>query len=720
MLSREDYLKGLNKIEDREEQLRYMNTYAWDIRRSYPRESLKIAGETKELATKLGDKKALAYSYRNSGTAYYLLSSYDYALTDLNQSLTLFGTTENQQAKASIIRTIGNIYHSIEENEKSIECYREALDITKAIDDLQGTSYNLGNIGYVYTKLKQYDKALEYMGQAYDIISDLNDGIGLADVMNNMGAAEYELGNKEKALELYERSLKTSVEISHVRGIASAYSNIAEYHLGENEVEVAITHFEKALTAAKGMGEKLLVYSVLKGLAEACEQIGKYKKALNYFKQYEELKSEVLSTGQKNTMEAVQAQFDLKQAETENEIYRLKNTELKTAYQEIEAQNKALERLSLVASKTENLIMITDAEGNLEWVNDSFVRLNQLTMEEVIAERGRNIRTISNNPEIGDIIDECMTTKKPIRYISLNITHYGERIWESSTLTPVYDDAGKLKNIIIIDSDVTQEKLAQEIIDQKNKDITDSINYARRIQDAILPDMYQMEKEFHDSFVFYKPRDVVSGDFYWYHKQGDYNIFAVADCTGHGVPGAFMSMIGNDYLTQIVTDHEVSSPAHALHMLDEKIRKALKQTGKEKETHDGMDIALCAYNPNEKRLQFSGAKNPLYIIRKGELIEHKGSIDSIGGNQIVGKKFEDYDVELEKGDNVYIFTDGYADQFGGPKNKKFMYKRFKQLLISICDLPFAEQEKTLESTLYDWMGDCEQVDDICVMGIKVK
>lgn len=267
----------------------------------------------------------------------------------------------------------------------------------------------------------------------------------------------------------------------------------------------------------------------------------------------------------------------------------------------------------------------------------------------------------------------------------------------------------------------------KEEIELKNKDITDSINYAQKIQEAILPSDLDIKKHLPENFVLFKPKDIVSGDFYWFSKKEDKAFIAAADCTGHGVPGAFMSMIGNSLLNEIVNDRGVDEPAKILQQLKEGVIKSLKQTGEAGKQKDGMDIALCAFDFKNNKLEFSGAYNPLIRIREGELEETRSDRMPIGiYSDDGGRKFTNYELEMKKGDMYYFFTDGYVDQFGGPKGKKFMGKRFKMLLKEIYQLPMKNQKQKLDEVVEGWksyvMADgstYEQMDDILVIGVKV-
>ena len=254
---------------------------------------------------------------------------------------------------------------------------------------------------------------------------------------------------------------------------------------------------------------------------------------------------------------------------------------------------------------------------------------------------------------------------------------------------------------------------------QKNKDILDSITYAKRIQTAILPNQSQISSSLKHSFVFFKPKDIVSGDFYWLEKVNGKILFAAADCTGHGVPGAFMSIIGHNGLNKIVREEGITTPSKILEKLDEFVSKTT-QGNDDMGVRDGMDIALIMVDYENMKLQFAGAFNPLYFIRNGELTITKGNKFPIGA--FVGEelqKFDNHEFDVKKGDTVYIFSDGYADQFGGDRGKKFKYRRFHDLLLEIHKEPMAKQREILNDTIVNWMGDLEQIDDILVIGVKI-
>ncbi|MBX2973669.1 MAG: SpoIIE family protein phosphatase [Flavobacteriales bacterium] len=255
-------------------------------------------------------------------------------------------------------------------------------------------------------------------------------------------------------------------------------------------------------------------------------------------------------------------------------------------------------------------------------------------------------------------------------------------------------------------------------IEEYYNNVTDSIRYAKRLQDLILPSEERVRELLPDSFVFYQPKDIVSGDFYWVDQVEGRIAFAAVDCTGHGVPGAFMSLIGHNGLNQAVREQGAGRPSAVLKVLNKLAFEALHKGREESLMRDGMDMALCNYDPDRRVLEYAGANAPLYLVRGGEVTRFLPDKRPIGSFKLDGQDFTDHRILLEPGDMVYIFSDGYADQFGGPKGKKFMYKRFRDLLLEVSRYPAASQSSMLEEAFRGWRGIHEQVDDILVLGMR--
>ncbi|MBU0765370.1 MAG: PAS domain S-box protein, partial [Bacteroidetes bacterium] len=477
---------------------------------------------------------------------------------------------------------------------------------------------------------------------------------------------------------------------------------------------------------------------------------------------------------------------------------------------EIQEKNIILEKLSIVASETDNSVIIADSDGKIEWVNEGFTRLTGYTLDEYIAEKGSSFIETSGNTRLPEIINECVSQKKSAVYITQSERKTGEELWIQTTFTPVFYNDGTVKKYVAIDSDITKIKKAEEEISylydlavqrqdeitrqrdhiaEQQKEIMDSIRYAKRIQAALLPSDESIRSNMPDCFVLFKPRDVVSGDFYWSAKIRNYFIICVADCTGHGVPGAFMSMLGISFLNDIVRKEEVTQASHVLDQLRQYIIVSLKQTGEDRvppaassvtqgirsshnsdrakttadqkasaddvkdmpsqatavntsiqlSVKDGMDIALVVFDAETKILQFAGANNPLWLIKrenvtKTDTFENiEDIVTEIKGDKmpvaihVIMQPFKNHEIQLEPADAFYIFSDGFPDQFGGPKGKKFKYGALKRLLVENQNKSMPGQKKILSKVLTEWMAHTnpvtqkpyEQIDDICVIGMRV-
>ena len=385
----------------------------------------------------------------------------------------------------------------------------------------------------------------------------------------------------------------------------------------------------------------------------------------------------------------------------------------------IEQQRTQLKLLSLVAEKTNNVVLILDQKGNIEWVSPSFERLNKISLQELVLKKGSaNILSISNNPNITTIFNEVISKKISLTYESKNKNILNE-IWELSTISPVLDENGSLTNIIIIDTDVTERKLSEEIIRKKNKDITDSINYAKRIQQAKLPQKKEIYSALPHCFVLFKPKDIVSGDFYYFASNNDGIFIAAADCTGHGVPGALMSMIGLEKLDDAVAHS--TDVSEILKQVNKGIKISLRQSDSDESTRDGMDIALCHIDTKNRIVKYAGANRPLWIIRNGQtkFEEIKATKKAIGGFTMENQHFDKHEIKLQQGDTFYLTTDGYADTFSGQNGKKLMAKKFKEILLDIQHMTMQEQELHLDNFIENWKSNTEQVDDILVIGVRL-
>jgi len=424
---------------------------------------------------------------------------------------------------------------------------------------------------------------------------------------------------------------------------------------------------------------------------------------------------------------------EIKKAEQE---IRLQHKRIADQAKLLEDSNKELEKLSIVASETDNAVLIMDAQGNFEWVNAAYTRMFGYTFEQLSTEISKNLIGEKTDENTKKLINECITKKKTINYQFQAKTKSGNQIWVQTTLTPIVNSSGLITKLIAIDSDITKQKLAEyeirekneeleqqkERIELQNRQIRASIGYAQTIQKAILPVKEQMDRNF-ESFVIFLPKDIVSGDFYWFTEIQNYNFVAAVDCTGHGVPGAFMSLIASRLMNEIINEKNIFEPNIILELINEGVKKALKQDVSD--NNDGMDLCMCRLEKldNQKtQIYFCGAKRPLFynVSDSNEIITIKGDRKSIGGVRI--KKnvvpFSNTILDLKKDDTLYLTTDGFTDQ-NNPERTKMGTEKFVSTLEKISKLDLYSQKLELERQLFMHMKDAEQRDDITVFGIKL-
>ncbi len=366
-------------------------------------------------------------------------------------------------------------------------------------------------------------------------------------------------------------------------------------------------------------------------------------------------------------------------------------------------------------------------------IENNYDSLKTIEEERIKIEHEKRIADIEND-KINLALEKEKLAEKNKRMWAMNETVYKEKKKVDEEIEKLNDEKAKLeqaknkldekvKKLWATSTAVHKEKerinIIKQEIERKHQEIVDSVTYAQRIQEAILPSRIEINQAIPYNAIMFKPRDIVSGDFYWFSQKGDESILACVDCTGHGVPGAFMSMIGNTLLNQIVNERDIIQPNLILNELNKEITSALKQDAAGSDSRDGMDISILKINLIKNELQYAGANRPLYYIRNNELIETKANKVAIGGHMPEEEKnFTLHTFDLQKGDTIYLSTDGYADQFNS-SDKKLMTKRFKEILLSIQHLTMLEQEQYLAQFIDEWRGITEQTDDILVVGVRV-
>lgn len=456
------------------------------------------------------------------------------------------------------------------------------------------------------------------------------------------------------------------------------------------------------------------------------------------------------------------------------------NLKIKRQSEELQKINKELHMLSTVVQKTDNAVSIFDKDGELLWINRGCEKLFGYSLKETIEKKGKSIYKIASSPKVKRLIDKMIEDGDPVLYDFSAINRHGKQIHVITNLSVVYDENNHVTHIIAVDTNITEIKKIEEQLKKqvdltiqqkkqmywqneslekkklmlemaldkvqeqrdklqlKNKEVTDSIHYAQRIQKAIIPTQEEIKQAMQNEyFIFYKPKDIISGDFYFVTKLENELILAVIDCTGHGVPGALMSMLGMAYLNEIINNQKLLSPQKILCNLRATIIDAFYQEKNSSNTRDGMDIAITTINTNTLKCRFAGANNPLYIIRnkteidpelldranrtkeneKSILMEFKGNKMPVGMYELLDE-YTEHEIQLKYNDVLYLFTDGFADQFGGKDNKKFKYSAFKDLLLKVSDKSMQIQQIEINRAFNSWIQNREQVDDICIMGVR--
>jgi len=663
-----------------------------------------------EIKNQLGESN----SYGFIGTIYFEQKNYEDALSYYNKALKIAKELDNLSAQATLNNNIGNVFKENEEYLDALNYYLKSIYLKKKLGDRKGLASTYTNIGNSYASFNSYEKAIKYHNKSFSIYREFNDEFGQASACVNMASTYRKKKDYQNAILSCEKAMVHAQEIKSVKIINAIYHELYQIYRSKEEFQLAIEMLEKHLELQEILS---------KTNAEEELQIMKLADEYDLKKQKDNLKHQQEIAEKQETINKEQTfSYTLigLMAFIVISLLIIIERYAKTKKQKkiIEEKNNVLERLSLVVRETENVILILDHKGKIEWVNDSFIRLNKLNLDELIAERGNNILEISNFPNIGEVLENCKSSRLPFQYDSINYTKTGDKVWESSTITPVFNKDGTLTNYIIIDTDITKQKSAEELVSQKNKDITDSLNYAKRLQNAILPPVKSLKQHLPNSFVLYLPKGIVSGDFYWIEKINDVIYFAVADCTGHGVPGAMVSVICSNFLSKAFNEEQIYEPAAILNRVRELVINKFGNSAEE--LRDGMDISLCALNLENKELEWAGANNPLWIIRKAsssveELLADKQPI----GMFVTKKPFTNHKIELNTGDLIYLFSDGYADQFGEKTGKKYKSVALKRLLLKNKELGMEGQLQALNMEFEKWKGALEQIDDVCLMGVKI-
>ncbi|MEO1051699.1 MAG: PAS domain S-box protein [Bacteroidota bacterium] len=385
-----------------------------------------------------------------------------------------------------------------------------------------------------------------------------------------------------------------------------------------------------------------------------------------------------------------------------------------------EREQRMRSKMQALSENSPDLITRLEVEGPISYINPVietyFGNRPDHYINKKLEEVGLNEKVLE---QYHDILQNVVESNGKVAMDMDFPSSMGDRIMQVDAIPEYDEETEKLESVLVVSHDITEMKLIEMEIKNKNKKIADSINYAKRIQGAILPNTHIINKTLPDSFILYKPKDVVSGDFPWYTQTAEGIYMAAVDCTGHGVPGALLSLIGYFLLNDIVKSRKITDPGVILDQLDEGVTQTLRQDQDDSKTKDGMDIALCKINPDGKTIEYAGAHRPLYVVKGGEMEEVKGNKFAIGGGIYKNQtNFTNTKVTLGKGDSLYFCSDGFPDQFGGPENRKFGPKRLRSLIMDVHNRPMTEAYQAFDDSWEDWKGDKKQTDDVLLIGIK--
>lgn len=624
----------------------------------------------------------------------------------------------------------------------------------------------LNNLGYESQYVKNdLQNAKKYYHESYNVFKKINNGSGLGVEINNLAYIYQHEGNIQRAIELYTEAGNFFLSANQPLGLTSIYINLGDIYYKNDELIKAEEFFEKALAYAKKTNQNLVIANAYNQLGLIKYRQKKTSQAIVYYQ-----KAADIYQKDNNFSRLSLIYVGLANACVDNKVmyrdyvFKAKDNALISPDMQVKVQV-----YNLVANY---FLQSSDINKALIYADSSYIFAKKLSYPDLIADAAEILseihkrhkhyelayRYLSENKLIRDSLNNEVTQKAVIKsqyqieYNKKDIELKAEQAKKDAiraaekqqqkvililTISAAliisvfafiaFQNYKKTKRANIIIENQKQEvelkneeiTLQKEIVEEKQKEIIDSINYAKRIQTAVLTGKDVWDKVSKDHFILFKPKDIVSGDFYWaYNTPNNRSIFVLADCTGHGVPGGFMSMLGNSFLNEIVVENKLFKANEILNKLRAKIIAALDQEGKS-EQKDGMDISLCVWNKIDNTLEFSGAHNPIWILSNGELNEVKADKMPIGSYIDNVTSFNSTIIQLQAGDIIYMSTDGFADQFGGSKGKKLKYKAMLELMIANSKEPMSKQKEILESYFESWRQNYEQVDDVSVIGVRV-
>lgn len=680
------------------------------------------------------------------GYCYYNLHDYKNSHDTFNRLLALL-PSEALTRRLEVLSYLSGACKELNDFDRSLVYDREILMIYRQLNDYKGISVALNNIAFDHVHQENYTEAIRNFKESLTLVGQYKaTGKEQADLLINIGICYQRANDFDNAITHLLGAYKLMQDDPTLITVRAELENtIAITYYYKNDYYNAELYSKNSIQSARQINNRELLQLCYYTYSQVLKAGNDFIKALDYYELHLALKDSVEK--ERKASEQIRSKENLELEKTEKELRlrlaseEMHEMELRRMKLEAEKKEKELDLLrkqkELEASEKERILqslIVTRQKHEAELKNKE---LKSLEQEKAIKELQLKKKEAEKKEQEKEIAllevekDKQSEARKKAIYTSGLLAIIGLMILvgllitrKKNTILERQKQEIKEKNDVL--EQKTQEILTQtehiilqkQVIEEKNIAITDSIQYASRIQDAVLPPVGEIRKCFSDCFILFRPRDIVSGDFYWGIRKGEKVVIAVADCTGHGVPGAFMSMLGTALLNEIAAVDNFSDAAGVLNNLRKNVIAALRQKGEEGEAQDGMDIALCIIDQETDVMHFAGANNPLYQIHDREINIIKGDRMPIGIHLRSDIPFTNHTLKVEKKDEFYIFSDGMIDQFGGPENKKFKSASLQQLLIRVHKKPFSEQQKLIEKAFDEWKGEEEQVDDVLLVGFK--
>lgn len=631
----------------------------------------KYATQLLTLSQKLHFKKGIAYGYLNTAVYFKSKGEYKTSLEFDFQSLKLMKEIGNKKGESSCYIGMGQNYIDLGNYPLATDYTLKGIKMKEELNDKRAVATGYNNLGNIFLYQNKFQEALHYQLISLKIKQEINDQVGMGMSYNNIGLVFYSQSKFDTALIYLKKALRIKEELNDKIGMSTTYTNIGNIYFELKKLDEALSYQIKSLNVSEETSNKRGLLTAFNAIGTIYERKKDYPAAINYY----------------NKTITISKEIDMKQGILEG--YK----SLASVYKASKQFENSLKFFNMYYEVKDSLLN-----------KENFKQLAELNTRYETDKKEKEILLLTKDQELNAKIIRQQQLERwgligGLGLLSISIFSIYRRY------------RFKQKANVLLE-------YQKEQIQQKNILITDSIDYAKTIQEAVLPTTQEIKNLLPESFILYKPKAIVSGDFYWLNNLNDQLICAVADCTGHGVPGAFMSLLGYNMLEDVTKILPAARPAVILDALNQQVMTRLSGDDKEETVKHGMDISLISIDPTTDLLEFAGAHNSLYIVRGNELIELKADKMDIGTNKL-DKRFTNQFIELKKGDMIYLFTDGFPDQIGGPNRKKFYYQSFKNFLISISSLQPDEQRSKLDEAHTVWMGEKkDQTDDILIMGIR--